>query len=233
MTKARAASDIYRLHGKNREYLPGDTTGASMGGDLDTGFRHSDAYHSFFEGYTERLALDEKGRQRIQREYTAPWIVEDLSPARSRQVRIAAWLLYLAAVGIYLWCALRPVGSNSSPYVAVSGLLTVIPLLLLFFALVTFTLQGKKLTQYDYKSNRKRLRVLSLMGAVLMAITATMVLLYFLLHTEQGWRDGLLGSVLHAASALCLFALWRVHSRIPYKESANTAQPLEGGSVIK
>lgn len=204
-----------------------------MGGDLDTGFRHSDAYHSFFEGYTERLALDENGRQRLQREYTAPWIVEDLSPAKSRRVRIVAWFFYLAAVGIYLWCALRPVGSNSSPYVAAAGLLTVIPLLLLFFALVTFTLHTEKLTKYDYKSNRKRLRVLSLAGAILMAATAAMVMLYFLLHIEQGWCDGLLGSGLHAVSALCLFALWRVLHSIPYKEIANSAQPSEGGSVIR
>lgn len=233
MKKARDVDDIYRLRGKNREYLPGDRTGESRGGDIDTGFRHSSAYHAFFEGYTEREVLDEKGRKRIQRVYIAPWIVEDLTPARRHRVRLAAWALYLTAVAIYLWCMTRRVGSNGSYYVAAPGLLTVIPLLLLFFALITFTVRKEKLTKYDYKSNTKKLKILSLSGTILMALTAAMVLLYFLLHmAERNWGE-LLGSVMLAVSTLCLLGLWRTVSKIPYKEVENTASVSGGGFEIR
>lgn len=230
MKKARQSTDIYHLRGKNREYLPGDRTGESRGGDIDTGFRHSSAYHAFFEGYTEREILSEKGHRHIERVYTAPWIVEDLSPASRLHIRLAAWVLYLGALAGYLWCMTRRVGSNSSPYVAAAGLLTVIPLFLLFFALITFTTRKEKLTKYDYKSNKKKLRLLSLSGAILMALTAAMVFLYALLHAS---RSELPGSAILAVAALCLFLFWRTVRRIPYKEVENTSAVLGGGYEIR
>lgn len=233
MKRAGDVSDIYHVRGKKREYLPGDTTGESRGGDVDTGFRHSGAYHAFFEGYTEQEVLDEKGRKRIQRVYTAPWIVEDLTPARRRRVRLLAWALYLAAAGVYLWCMTRRVGSNGSYYVAAAGLLTVIPLFLLFFALITFTIRKEKLTKYDYKNNTRKLKWLSLSGAVLMALTAAMVLLYFFLHPEENAWSELLGSGLLAVSAVFLFVLWRAVTAIPYKQVENTEQAPRGGFEIR
>lgn len=233
MKRARDVSDIYHVRGKNREYLPGDATGRSYGGDVDTGFRHSGAYHAFFEGYTEMEMLDEKGRKRIQRIYTAPWIVEDLTPARRRCVRLLAWMLYLAAVGFYLWCMTRRVGSNGSLYVAAAGLLTVIPIFLLFFALITFTIRKEKLTKYDYKSNTSKLKWLSLSGAILMALTAAMVLLYFFLHPEESAWSELLGSGLLAVSAVFLFVFRRAVTAIPYKQVENANQTPRGGFEIK
>ena len=83
--KKHDITDIYRVRGKTGEEsrLP----------ELDTSIARNRNYHNYFRGYTEIQRKDEKGRIRIERYYTKPWIVSGLSVRKYWLLRLLYVLL--------------------------------------------------------------------------------------------------------------------------------------------
>ncbi|MCC8064662.1 MAG: hypothetical protein LIO78_05450 [Clostridiales bacterium] len=229
--KQRDTSDIYHLHGKKRRGPSWDQYGEESAGSMDTGFRHSSRYHDFFDGYTEVRVAKPNGGYRIERYYTAPWMTPQLSQRERVELRLLYWCLYLGALLLYGWSMCQRVGSNTCPYVAAPGLVTVVPLLLLLFRLIAYTAGKEKLTKYDYKHLSKGVRWWSFLTGCGLTLTAITVLIYGFLHLDapENLRNGLL----LLCGAACALAISRLEQRVPYQEVENTTAVPEGGFEIR
>ena len=215
-------TDIYQVRSKGRSDDPSQ---------LETGFRHSSRYHDFFEGYTEAKVETENGKTRIMRVYTAPWIRRDLPEKEQIRLKALYWLLYLAGMALYFWRLVLPIVSNTRPYVAAPGLLSVIFLFLMLFALISYSRAKPLMTIYEYKSSAKRLRKLSLIGGCLMAATALTTLLATWI--DHGGAATSINALLLALSSVCVLGIWFKEKQVPYMEVENTNQAPEGGFELR
>ncbi len=215
-------TDIYQVRSRGR---------ADDSSQLETGFRHSSRYHDFFEGYTEARVETENGKARIVRVYTAPWIQRDMPEKEQLRLKALYWLLYLAGTALYFWRLVLPIVSNTRPYVAAPGLLSVIFLLLMLFALISYTWGKPFMTIYEYKSSAKRLRRLSLYGGSLMAATALMTLLATWI--DAGGTATLVNALLLLFSASLVLGIFLKERTVPYRERENNNQAPEGGFELQ
>ncbi|MCD7856232.1 MAG: hypothetical protein LUG55_00180 [Clostridiales bacterium] len=154
-----------------------------------------------------------------------------LSQRERVELRLLYWCLYLGALLLYGWSMCQRVGSNTCPYVAAPGLVTVVPLLLLLFQLIAYTAGKEKLTKYDYKHLSKGVRWWSFLTGCGLTLTAITVLIYGFLHLDapENLRNGLL----LLCGAACALAISRLEQRVPYQEVENTTAVPEGGFEIR
>ncbi len=115
----------------------------------ETGFRHSDAYHRFFRGYTEVRREKNGGGFRVERVYTQDWIVPEGSAALDTAYRVgflgltaAAWMGTLRGFG-------AAVPSNGVRLPAAFAAVTVILLLFLSGAVLLAAASPRKRTLGD------------------------------------------------------------------------------------
>jgi len=66
--------------------------------DRDSRLWHSRFYHRYFEGYTENKELDQNGKERIRRIYTADWYGQDLPKGKRIGVRLLYMMLFAMMV---------------------------------------------------------------------------------------------------------------------------------------
>jgi hypothetical protein len=216
-----------------REYLPGDQYNENGAGSMDTGFRHSSHYHDYFEGYTEKKVEKPNGGYRIERLYTAPWIERMMPNREQKNQKIIFWCLYLLSVLLYLWCMVQRVGSNNCRYVALPGLVCVIPLLLLFFKLVSYTLGKRKMTIYEYKSTVGNFKRLCIFATCTLTATAIMVVVYMFLHIGEQTPQLILNAFLLALSAVLMLCIFLKERTTVYGETKNEAGVIQGGFEIR
>ncbi len=146
----------------------------------ESGFRHSDAYHRYFRGYTEIRREKSNGRYRIERFYTQPWIVST-APVRDYWLIRLMYAAFICLSWIlYLWTMNADLGSNRSLLVAIPGLPSVVFLVLLSVVTVSYIFARKKMTLWAYESSSGRLKKLSLLTGGSIALTAACKIVYVL-----------------------------------------------------
>ena len=96
----------------------------------ETGFRHSDAFHCYFRGYTEIRNVKPNGKLDIKRFYTQPWIVNSASDRVYWRNRFMYLLLTAMSAFFCFWSMSRDLGSNRMWYIAIPEVLTVVLLIL-------------------------------------------------------------------------------------------------------
>lgn len=184
----------------------------------ETGFRHSDAYHRFFRGYTEIRREKPNGRYAVERYYTQPWIVN----AASRQVywlnrTLYAFLLFLCWM-LYIHAMTMDLGSNRAWFVAIAGMIALIALMLLTVVATIYIFMRKKMTLWDHASSTKRLKALSLITASAMALTAVTKGVYWVRCGKNAGEWQSIAMMLLAAAAaatVCFLERQVVYATIP------------------
>lgn len=185
----------------------------------ETGFRHSDAYHRYFRGYTEIRTPKENGRFAIVRYYTQPWIVNTASDKDYVWKRILIFLLLAFSWITYLWGMCMPVGSNRWHIAAVPGLTAVI--LLVIFSAVTgiYLFIPRKMTLWQHESTSERLKRMACATGGCMGLAAAAKLAYMLVRQCDGVMEPVSLAVTAAAavSLICIYFLERknVYTTVP------------------
>lgn len=211
----RRQSDLNDIYGVKGIQNPLDKDGDAP----ETGFRHSDAYHRFFRGYTEIRREKPNGRYRVERYYTQPWIIN----AASRQVYwlnrvMYAFLVFLCWM-LYIHAMTMDLGSNRAWFVAIAGMVALIMLILLTMVTAIYIFIRKKMTLWDHASSTRRLKVLSLITGSCLALTAA-AKGFHLVHcgqSIQGELRSIAMMLLAAAGAATLYSLERqvVYTSVP------------------
>ncbi|HHU22851.1 MAG TPA: hypothetical protein GXZ52_05460 [Clostridiales bacterium] len=217
--KKHDITDIYRVRGKTGEEsrLP----------ELDTSIARNRNYHNYFRGYTEIQRKDEKGRIRIERYYTKPWIVSGLSVRKYWLLRLLYVLLTVLSAALYIVPMVQDVPGTRHWVVALPGMPSIILLFLLAAACVQYVTVPKKMTLWDHASSTRRIKYVSLATGIAQALTAaSLAVLSLMTGREVGH------SLLYAAgvliSAVCSGSIFFVERKVPYSEIPNDTILPEG-----
>lgn len=185
----------------------------------ETGFRHSDAYHRYFRGYTEIRVPGEMGRFSIVRYYTQPWIVSTASNKDYLCKRIFVGMLLALSWITYIYGMCMDVGSNRWPVAAIPGLTAVI-LLVIFSAVAIFYLfVPREMTLWQHESTSNRLKKMALTTGGCMSLAAAAKLVYMLIMRCETAVELLSVGITAVAGigTICIYILERrtVYTTVP------------------
>lgn len=193
----------------------------------DDGVHHSGAYHRYFEGYSEQRILAPDGRHtRIRRVYVGERYRRSCGRGGWLLWKAVYALLFLAAAAVYAAALVMDVGSNRAWYVALPGLCSVVPMLMLLAKLAGCTVSGRDLMIYEYKYVFGRVYRWSMISAVFLAVGAVMKALYLCLN----WASARIGDELLSLLGLLfgcalLLVLGLLERNARYQEIPGTSPP--------
>ena len=172
-------------------------------------------YHRYFEGYSDIPRVTPNGATKIEKVYTAPYWVHDMTDEEWKRQKNRFGILTLAAVALYILAAFMPLGHNHAVMVIVPGGLTLAEMIFFLISIGGYLTNPRNMTIYQYKQGSGTLRRWSLILAVSMAVTALMTLIYPLINSDPQWLAiiGCAGCDLFAAAAV-----WKI-----YKTECTTA----------
>jgi hypothetical protein len=193
---------------------------------------HSDAYHRFFEGYSELKVVDPSGRIRIRRIYTGVHYRPRLSRKQMVLLRLLYPPVFAAAVALFLVAALRGVPSNTLWYAALPQACTLPMLVWFLISFLSYLPIKEQLEIGEYNRSSVPLKRAALIGAVCALLSGVMALVS--LFGEGG--SALLGELCTAGlfmlAAALLFLIGLTEARIPYDRIDSTTEIPAGGVEI-
>lgn len=193
-------------------------------------YYNSRRYHSFFEGYTEKT-VEENGKQKIVRIYTGDYYRPQLT-ARQRGVRKGLnCVLYLCTLGLYVYCATRPLQLNLSPAVAICQGLEALLLLWLLVSVADYTTAKEQMTVRVYRTASRRLIGLSLAAAVVFGLMSALYLALSVWYGDVAACLRLFPFSLACSAAM--FALGQMERNVAYEVVCNRRAPVKDGSQIR
>lgn len=193
----------------------------------ETGFRHSDYYHKYFRGYTEIRRKNAKGRVKVERYYTQPWIVSGLSGKAYWLCRLLYACLVAASGILYVWAMCQDIPATRSVAVVLPGFPGMLLLILLAAVIFFYITAPKRMTLWDHASTSKRLRWMAVATAGVQALTALTLAGYTLVTGAQVGKSLICAGVILLSAGLS-GSLFLLERNMPYSESPNDTKLPEG-----
>lgn len=189
-------------------------------------------YQRYFKGYTE-IVLPKAGKgSRVERIYTSPWKLHDLTERQWIGLKLEYVIALLGILFSYFMSLTIDAGSNYASYVEVPGVLTAFFLLVLSFHIVIYISEPRKMTVGQYEESSMHMKKVLDITQKGMGSTIFLKIMYQTLHIgniqiQEGYSIGL----------LCLslfFSVWiyRKEKNIVYINVPNTCKIPEGGKEI-
>ncbi|MCC8047453.1 MAG: hypothetical protein LIP12_18530 [Clostridiales bacterium] len=192
-----------------------------LGKSTDDGVHRSRYYHRYFRGYTEIRTEKANGGFKVERFYTEPWLVQDVTPAMYVWYRVMYVLLVaVVCAGYFALMCQDGFGGTYSLLVVIPEFASVVGLILLAAATLNYVFMRKRMTLYDHQSSSDNLKKASVTAALCLAATALMIVVNIFLGVDSVANElRLAGCVLLcAAAALAIFFIER---GMPYREEKN------------
>ena len=190
-------------------------------GDLETGFRHSNYYHKYFQGYTEIRTVKPNGTIGIERRYTAPWLQHQLDTRQWVLTKAAYVLGVLISTILFLLALVQRVPTNTAAIVAAPGMLTVIPVLLMWMYVCAYVTAPRKMTRWQYQSGKKKIELYTRMTTAGILLTAVMKVVYLCGWVSSSWGAEIPGLLVLVASAIPLVLIYLKERKMQYQEIEN------------
>lgn len=192
---------------------------------------HSNAYHRHFEGYSEYMTQDEKGKVKIQRIYTAPWYHMALDSKVKRQLWIQLSDCWAVCMLLFLFAGTRNISVNSVWYMALCQAAAIVCSLWNASGIVHLIVLPEKAEVSQYRSSFEATRKSSMRMMTAFTGAGLSVLLLLILGCENfGMHLGCL-----AVYALCILlslTINRLNENIPFTQEENDACVRENAAII-
>lgn len=187
---------------------------------------HSGAYHRYFEGYSEFETVDERGKVRIKRVYTGTWYTPDFPRGRLARQKLLYILLWLLAVGLFIFSATRITGAHSVWYGALAQVIVAGCLCWTAVGLFNYLTVPFRRTVGDWRSSSGTLKKAGMACAFAFGLAAALDALYLLFTIDAFWIQ-LLCIALYLCGTVLMLLLNRLEANAVYIEtpSENTAPP--------
>jgi hypothetical protein len=190
---------------------------AASADDQSSRLSHRDAYHKFFEGYSERKVVDSSGRTRIERRYTGAHYRPKLSHKQMLFLRIAYPVLFIAAAVLFVTTAVAETPSNHVWYAALPQACT-IPMLVWFLVSYLYYIPIKKELEIgEYNRSSVPLKRSTLIGAGCLLLSAVTAILTLFGYSKGEFLAELSTALRFIICAALLFAIGFTESRIDYE----------------
>ena len=190
-------------------------------GDLETGFRHSNYYHKYFQGYTEIRTVRKNGSIHIERRYTAPWLQHQLDTKQWVLTKAAYVLGVLLSTVLFLVAMVQRVPSNIASIVAAPGMLTAMLVLLMWMSVCAYVTAPRKMTRWQYQSGKKKVELFTRLTTVGILLTAVMKVIYLCVWARPFWGEEIPGLLALVASAIPLALMYLKEHNMQYQEIEN------------
>lgn len=196
-------------------------------GQRETGFRHRNYYHKYFQGYTEVRRVNAKGRVVSERYYTAPWQKHCLTDRQWVLTKAAYVLGTLISTVLFLWALIQRVPSNSAAIVAAPGFLSGLLMVLLWMAVFTYVSAPRKMTLWEYRSGKSKVERFTRLAAAGIIVTLVAKVVFICVWMGFSWEGEIAGLLLLAVSAVPLVVIFLVERKMNYEELENTTRVTE------
>lgn len=190
-------------------------------GALDTGFRHNTYYHKYFHGYTEIRRISKSGRMTIERRYTAPWHVHQLTTKQWILVKAAYVLGALLSSALFLWALMQRVPTNSTGIVAAPGLLSGLLMLLLWAGVCAYVTAPRRMTWWQHRSGKTKIQRFTLLTAIGIGLTALAKMVCICVFLGFSWEGEVFPLLALLLSAVPLVLIYLAEQKMPYEEQEN------------
>lgn len=191
-------------------------------GERDTGFRHRNYYHKYFQGYTEVRRVNARGRVVSDRYYTAPWQKHCLTDKQWVMTKIAYILGVLVSTILFLWALVQRVPSNSAAIVAAPGFLSGLLMILMWMAVFSYVTAPRKMTLWEYNSGRGKVKCFTRLAAAAILLTAVAKVVFIGVWMKFTWDGEIPGLLLLAVSAVPLILIYLAEHKMKYESLENT-----------
>lgn len=187
---------------------------------------HSRSYHSYFEGYEERVVIDNKGRKKIERNYVGKSYMRDVSDKMNIFIKIAYWFIFALILASFVLIITRNIGANKVWWSIIGEASAIIFLVVLLIAIIDNCIAKRKMRIYDFRVTHKRIILIStiLMGIFIYCLLSHLI---YICVDPSSYLENLLWGILYLLPiGLCLFLrLWESKTKyieIPYEGEKNS-----------
>ena len=179
------------------------------------------AYHRFFEGYSEVLEEDERGRRHIRRVYTGKYYEPVSSPARRTVIKAGYSAAAICSDVLVLLAGAKDTAANRTPIANLPFMLSLAALFWVCASVLTYLFTKRRMTIHEYKSSSRSVKRSTLAASIALSASALTALLFPVLGLESVPSAGYLCAGELAASAALMFAVNRTEYSEKYSEIKN------------
>ena len=176
-----------------------------------------DAYHRFYEGYTEEKIPGDDGKLHTRRTYRDFYYAPVLTKAQRSLRMIGYPLLFLGGVLLLGLGAVQKAGCNTAWYVALATGLSLVSAVVEAIPLFTCAMGKEKQTVYQFRSGHRTCILWARITAGIMALTALLAVLATLLAGDGAW----LPPALFALACGCEALVGVLEDRVAYEKQHN------------
>lgn len=178
-------------------------------------------YHQYFEGYSDIPMLTPSGATKLEKIYTAPYWVHDLTDEHWKRRKLCFGGLSLLTVALYLLAAFMPLGNNHSLLVILPSGLSLAAMVFLLSGTITYLTCPRKMTIYQHNRSNAVMRRWPLIVAVGMAVTALMSIIYLLVSRDPQRLLVLGCACCYLAAGVTAYTIYRIEYGTEYYEEEN------------
>jgi hypothetical protein len=181
---------------------------------------HSDAYHRYFEDWSEFEEQKTNGKVRIRRVYTGVWYQQDLSYRRRVLLKLLFSTLFVFAAVLFIICSVQNVGSNHCWYVAITQAGAIVGLVWMGIGLFNYLTAKKSMTIAKYRSSSGSLSIGSFLAAICFTAAMLMTLLFVLLQPKENmFGTEVMCAAGYLVCGVAVFTVNRIERKIRYLET--------------
>ncbi len=192
---------------------------------------HSKSYHRHFEGYTEVESVNSRGKVVIERIYTGDYYRLDLPRNKRVLLRLAYALLWLIACALFGFASSRPIGANTTWYLALVQMVTLCSLAIVLFSFISHCTAPREMTIGDWKSSSVNMKRRTGFTALVLALNALLTILYPLLESDY-WGMHLLCTSFYVIAGILMVVINRLEAKTPYITFPSSQPVPEDGTYI-
>ena len=202
----RLGGDSLRLHGgvKKKEY---------------TGTK---AYNRFFEGYTEYVTVDSKGKKKTRRIYTDDFFSKDISARKKIALKLGYALALVVSVCLMLYAGRQPITRLLPWYAELPQAASVFFIGMMLYVFVYYIPAKDNMTAYVYRKSTGPMRTASLGLAISLCAAALFAAVSLLTRaTEKPSLSDISYILCYLAAGGIEYGVYRVEKGIRYVRVRN------------
>lgn len=191
---------------------------------------HSSAYHKEFEGYSEYLVEDEKGRKRVRRIYTGDWYRMNLNQKGKTLLFTELIAAELACVVLFQLCGTRNIQANKVWYMALCQAAAIVGLIWTGSGIVHMAILPEKATIVQYRRSYEAVKKGSIISMAAFGLAALAVMPIIIKCVD--FLTHLMCLALYTLAMVIMLVLNRLNENIPFEQLPNDSNAPENSAII-
>jgi|GEM_PF-2509649 len=173
------------------------------------------AYDNFFEGYEEDYIYNGK-RKKIVRCYKAEMYMAEGSDFERRKRKIFYFILYVIAAAGFLYTGTLFEDGRAPVFVSALQAVSVMLFILTLFALVRYSISGKWMTIYEFKSSSPKVKQYAKWTGIFILAKAGGEIIASFLFASASLSDMTRCLLMNIVSTMCVFTMYHMESNTVY-----------------